>query len=74
MCEHKSIQTATHSIECPVNEDGSIVVDVWCADCGRCGSITIQPADVQWGDEDDFEGEDPDAVARFAQFERLPKT
>lgn len=35
------------------NDDGSVLVDVWCELCGLSGGVFIEPKDVQWGDEDE---------------------
>ena len=43
LLEHR-VQTA----DATASEPGAIIVDVWCAKCGSCGSSTISPDDVDW--------------------------
>jgi len=28
--------------------DAPGVVDIWCGKCGRCGSVLLNPDDIQW--------------------------
>jgi hypothetical protein len=46
-CDHLPDFTSTH----PANgAEDSGIVDIWCAKCGQCGSVRIDPDDIQWED------------------------
>ncbi len=56
-CKHENLGPMAANVldgEVP-GEFGSLLIDVWCADCGLSGAVVIRPEDVNWGDEDDDE-------------------
>lgn len=51
VCEHNRLKPSVSLAHDRHRDDGSIVIDVWCDDCGDCGSLFVEPSDVEWGEE-----------------------
>jgi hypothetical protein len=51
-CKHKHLSPTVHvPLEIALRgHGGSIVIDVWCEECGLSGTAIVQPGDVDWGE------------------------
>ncbi len=49
MCKHTRLQPTVAFVE--RNDNGSIIIDVWCDSCGSSGSMIIEPIEVNFDDD-----------------------